>query len=177
MNGVHALRGKCLPGIPGGEITYTREVDILPICDLVERAGVDDVGNVAGVDVRVALPRLRLGGGGAVALVTELHAAGGRCGAQSSGGGVEALVVAVRGVRGVDGGVAQPLVLGDVLAACSARVEGGLEDGDVQARVALDLGDEVGGGDGGAADGGVGQAGEKGAGALFVCSLCGRPRD
>ena len=71
----------------------------------------------------------------------------------------------VGGVGGVDRLVAQPLVLGDVLAAGSARVEDGLEHRDVQADMALDGGGEVGGGDDGAADGGVGQAAEGGAGA------------
>ena len=100
----------------------------------------------------------------AVAFVAHTHRVGGGGGAADRGvDGVQALVVPLGGVTGVDGLVAEAVVLGSGKASLLTRVEGHGEARHEEAEAPLAQGAEVGGGDGGAAHGGVGEAHQEGA--------------
>ena len=129
----------------------------------------DDVGDVAGVDVGVALARGELAGGCAVAAVTEPQLAGRLVGdAEGGEGGVDGAQrggVAVGVVGGVDGGVAKAGVLGDRVAASGGGVEHRGQGGEVEADATLHVDEEGPAGDDGALDAGVRQAAHPRAGA------------
>ena len=121
----------------------------------------DKVRDVASVDVGVSLPGGLLASGGAVAAVTEAQHARWLVGDAQRGeggeGGSKHGGVAVGMVSGVDGGIAEAVMLGDMVASCSGGVEGGGERADVEANPALGLRNEDLGGDDGAPHAHVGK--------------------
>ena len=141
----------------------------------------DDVGDVAGVDVGVALARGELAGGCAVAAVTEPQLAGRLVGdAEGGEGGVDGAQrggVAVGVIGGVDGGVAEAGVLGDRVAASGGGVEHRGQGGEVEADATLRVDEEGPAGDDRALDAGVRQAAHPragvGLGATDEARVCG----
>ena len=88
---------------------------------------------------RKSLPGGLLASGGAVAAVTEAQHARWLVGDAQRGeggeGGTKHGGVAVGMVSGVDVGVAEAVMLGDMVASCSGGVEGGGKRADVEASV------------------------------------------
>ena len=132
----------------------------------MRRAEAVDVRDVAVVEMRVPLLRLRLRRRRAVTLVAESYFIGcrGRA-AQRRVHGLRADVVAMRLVVAIDGGIAEAVVRGDARAAALLLVEHVAHAREVEAEAPLAHDEEVGGGDDRAGDREVGLAREEGAGA------------